>query len=119
MRRRLLLLNLLLLAMGAAAAWQVRVRYLAGEAEERRLLRPQAKTTQKIPVSPLPAPPPAQAALYGDVAQKMLFTQDQDVIETRLRVCGRSPRTVHKSHSPWARGRAFSQPQWRCRRRPA
>jgi hypothetical protein len=85
MRRRLLLLNLILLSLAAAAGWQLRVQWLSGQTEERRLLRPAAKTTAIIPVAPADIPAPASAASYSNVAQKMLFSRDRSpdvVMET-------------------------------------
>ncbi len=78
MRRKLLLLNLALLVLGAAAAWQLRSRWLAGQGEERSLLKQPATPAGTALVPQLDAPRPVQAANYSDVAQKMLFTPDRN-----------------------------------------
>ncbi len=76
MKRRLLFVNLLLLAVAAAAAWQVRARWLEGKAREERLLgapdRPAASAVMA------PAPQPASAAAYSDVAERVLFSRDRN-----------------------------------------
>ena len=78
MKRKLLLLNLALAFLTAAAFWQLRLRWLEGKAQEQRLMRPPAKTA----VLPLPAPPspaqPASGAAYSEIATKMLFSQDRN-----------------------------------------
>jgi hypothetical protein len=78
MKRKLLLLNLALAVLTATAFWQLRLRWIEGQAQEQRLMRPPAKTAS----SPVPAPPspaqPASGAAYSEIATKMLFSQDRN-----------------------------------------
>ena len=78
MRRRLILLNLVLLALVAAAAWRLRVNWLAGRAEESRVLRTAGKSVEPPASAPLRPPRTAVAAEYGDVAQQVLFASDRN-----------------------------------------
>jgi hypothetical protein len=76
--RRILLLNLLLLALTVAAAWRLRKEWNAARVREEAVLGRSVR-----PVSPPPAPtqpPPAAvtAAGYADIAQKMLFSRDRN-----------------------------------------
>ena len=78
MRRRLLLLNLVLLGMAGLFAWTLRQRWLEAKAHEHTVLA--------VKVTPVPAPrlpavpttPPVFADRYADVAQKMLFSKDRN-----------------------------------------
>lgn len=78
MKRKLLLLNLALAVLTAAAFWQLRLRWMEGKAQEQTLMRPAAKTA----VLPVPSPPPqaqpASGAAYSEIATKMLFSQDRN-----------------------------------------
>lgn len=78
MKRKLVLLNLALLALAAAAGWQLRARWLEGKAQEQKALRQPAKLAAPPAEIPAQPPPPASAAAYGEVAQKMLFSQDRN-----------------------------------------
>ncbi|MFB3776173.1 MAG: hypothetical protein ACE141_01145 [Bryobacteraceae bacterium] len=78
MRRRLILLNLALLALVAAAAWRLRVNWMAGRVEERRVLGSSVKSSESPAPAPLRSPRPAVAADYSDVAQQMLFDRDRN-----------------------------------------
>ncbi len=78
MRRKLILLNLALLALVSMAAWRLRVNWLAGRAEETRVLRPSIKPVPPPALESLQSPKPAVAADYGDVAQRMLFDRDRN-----------------------------------------
>ncbi len=60
--------------------------------------------------SPLMWPCPIEVLhIFANHPIELLFIQDQDVIEARLRVFAHCPRTVHRSHSPWVRGKVFSK----------
>ena len=78
MRRKLLVLNLALVALAAAAGWRLREQWREGRSREQQVLR------MKIPTPPAPAVslerPPRQvtAGTYGDVAQQMLFAPDRN-----------------------------------------
>jgi len=78
MKRKLLLLNLALAVLTAAAFWQLRLRWMEGKAQEQTLMRPAAQTAA-LPV-PLPPPQaqPASGAAYSEIATKMLFSQDRN-----------------------------------------
>ena len=78
MRRKLLLLNLVLLALASAAAWQLRVRWLDGKAREQKLATSQVKPAAVAAMEPARPPQPASAVAYGDVAQKVLFSRDRN-----------------------------------------
>jgi len=78
MRRRLLLLNLVLVALASAAAWQLRVRWLDGKAREQKLATSVVKPAARAAVEPARPPQPASAVAYGDVAQKVLFSRDRN-----------------------------------------
>jgi len=78
MRRRLLLLNLVLVALASAAAWQLRVRWLDGKAREHRLAASVVKPAARVAIEPARPPQPASAVTYGDVAQKVLFSRDRN-----------------------------------------
>jgi hypothetical protein len=85
LRRRILLLNLLLLALTAFAGWQLRREWLAAQAREQAVLN---KTVRPVPPPPAGAAhqaPAVTAAGYSDIAQKMLFSKDRNpvvVVET-------------------------------------
>lgn len=78
MKRKLLLLNLVLLLALGAAVWQLRQDWLAARAREQALLHRH--------VAPPPLPPvifskpadPVMAASFADIAQKMLFSKDRN-----------------------------------------
>lgn len=78
MKRKLVLLNVALLVLAAAAAWQLRARWLEGKAQERKVLRQPAKAAAPPAEIPVQPPPPASAATYGEVAQKLLFSPDRN-----------------------------------------
>ena len=78
MRRRLILLNLVLLALVAAAAWRLRVNWLAGRAEESRVLRSAGKSVEPPAQRPCGLRGPPCAVDYSDVAQQVLFASDRN-----------------------------------------
>lgn len=78
MRGRLLLINLLLLAACAGAAWRLRVQHEQHERRRAEFLRASVQTPPP-PAVALPTPPPQiSAASYLPVATKMLFTPDRN-----------------------------------------
>jgi hypothetical protein len=78
MKRRLVLLNLVLLALASAAAWQLRGRWLQDRAQERELLRQRGRIAALPPASSIRPLPPVSASTYSEVAQKMLFSPDRN-----------------------------------------
>lgn len=78
MKQRLVLLNLLLLALVSLAAWQLRERWLAARAEENRILSEQAKPARLAPVTPPQPTPPVTAANYMEVVSHTLFSPDRN-----------------------------------------
>lgn len=78
MNRRLVLLNVALLALAGALVWTLRTNWLAAKARERAVLQ------RKVPAKTVLAPPPLPAvksvapAEYIDVAGKMLFSRDRN-----------------------------------------
>lgn len=78
MKRRLLLLNVALVALIAAGGYQLRQRWLAAAARERAVAAGRLKALPAPPQEPLRPPEPATGAAYGDVAQKMLFSKDRN-----------------------------------------
>ena len=78
MNRRLVLLNLALLALAGALVWTLRANWIEAKARERAVL--QRKVAAKAVLAP-PALPTVKAvapAEYIDVAGKMLFSQDRN-----------------------------------------
>jgi hypothetical protein len=77
-KRKLVLLNVALFALATAAAWQLRARWLEGKAQEQKVLWQPAQLVAPPAEMPVQPPPPASAATYGEVAQKMLFSPDRN-----------------------------------------
>jgi hypothetical protein len=78
LNRKLVFLNLALLAALAALAWQIRLRWQEAQAREQAVL---AGKPPPAPVLPVPAPQtagPLKPADYLDVAQKMVFSPDRN-----------------------------------------
>jgi hypothetical protein len=75
-----LLLNLVLLALAALAAWHLREQWLAARARERTVLQQAVRPVPPPPISPLPAAPKVQASGYIEIAEKMLFTKDRNPV---------------------------------------
>lgn len=78
MKRKLILLNVALAVLAAAAGWQLRAKWREGRAQERKVLQQSAKPAVAPPPPALEAPPPAKAAGYSEVAQKTLFSKDRN-----------------------------------------
>jgi hypothetical protein len=78
MNRKALLLDLALVALAAVLGWQIRLRWLEGQARERAIFTTAARRMAVL--APPPAIPPKQviAGEYIDVAQKMLFAKDRN-----------------------------------------
>jgi len=78
MNRKILLLNLCLLALLASLGWMLRVRWLEARAKERAVLSQAPRHTELLP-PPSPAlPAPAAASEYQEVVAKTLFSKDRD-----------------------------------------
>ncbi len=78
MSRRLVFLNLALLALLAALGWLLRLHWIEARAQERVMLE---RTVQPRGIFAPPPPPqvkPAAATDYLEVAQKMLFSKDRN-----------------------------------------
>jgi len=78
MRRKLLVLNIALVAVIAAAAWRFRVQWQEGHAREQRILQSMPAPAPGPPPSSAQAPPALAAASYSEIAQQMLFAQDRN-----------------------------------------
>jgi len=76
MKRRLLILNLVLVAVAGLGVWRFRIEYRRA-IERYRLLQAQPSPALP-PVPPAPAPPAVQPATYLDAAQKFLFSSDRN-----------------------------------------
>ncbi len=85
MTRRLVLLNLVLVALTVLAAWQLRREWISHQARQKAML---GKTVRPVPPPPASVPEPAAPltpAGYFDIAEKMLFAKDRSpvvVVET-------------------------------------
>jgi hypothetical protein len=78
MNRKIVLLNVLLLAALASLGWLLRTRWLEARAKERAVLSKAARRAELLP-PPTPAVPvPAAASDYQEVVAKTLFAKDRD-----------------------------------------
>lgn len=78
MKRKLILLNVALVVLAAAASWQLRARWREGKAQERKVLQQSTKPVVPPPPPALEVPQAAKAAGYSEVAQKTLFSRDRN-----------------------------------------
>jgi len=76
--RRIILLNLALLALVGALGWILRANWLEAQARERAVLRRNVAPKAVLAPPSLPAVQPAAPAEYIDVASKMLFSKDRN-----------------------------------------
>jgi len=85
MNRKIIALNLALLALLATLGWMLRAHWLETRAQELATLAKAARAKAQLP-PPAPAPPePVVPANYLEVAQKTLFSKDRNpnvIIET-------------------------------------
>jgi hypothetical protein len=78
LKRKLLLLNAVLIAGAGYAGWQVRQEWLAAQAREAAELSKTLKPAPPPPFTPLPAAPPVAAAGYSEIATQMLFDRSRN-----------------------------------------
>lgn len=78
MSRKLLSLDLLLLALIVGAVVHLRREWLDDRARERTVLRKRIKPAPAPPMSPMPQAGAVKAATYGEIAEKMLFSKDRN-----------------------------------------
>jgi hypothetical protein len=78
MNRRLLLLNLALLALAASLGWLLREHWLEAQAHERAIFEQAARKKIVLTPPPVTPPKPVTPAEYIDVASKMLFAADRN-----------------------------------------
>lgn len=78
MKRKLLLLNLVLVLLTAAAGWQLRREWMAARAREEAVLKRKLQPAPAPPVAPMEPARPVMPAGYAEIAQKMLFVRDRN-----------------------------------------
>jgi hypothetical protein len=78
MNRRLILLNLVLLALAGLLGWTLRQRWLEARAHERAIFERAAQKKALLPPPPLQTVAPVSAVQYLGVAQQMLFSKDRN-----------------------------------------
>src|SRR6185295_17971778 len=78
MNRKILLLNLALLALLGTLGWMLRAHWQQARAEHLATLAKAPRVNAQLP-PPAPVPPqPAVPANYLEVAQRMLFSKDRN-----------------------------------------
>ncbi len=78
MRHRLLLLNLFLAGLTAAAGWRLRQDWLRDRQHAASVINHRVQPPAPPPVPSVPPPAPFAAPTYADVAQKDLFSKDRN-----------------------------------------
>ncbi len=78
MNRRIVMLNLALLALLGALGWMLRANWLEAQARERAVLRRKVAPKAMLAPPSLPGVRAAAPAEYIDVASKMLFSKDRN-----------------------------------------
>ena len=78
MTRRLVLLNLALLALVGALVWTLRANWMQAKARERAVLQRKVAAKAILAPPPLPTVKAVAPAEYIDVAGKMLFSKDRN-----------------------------------------
>ena len=78
MNRRLVLLNVALLALAGVLVWTLRTNWLHAKARERAVLQRKVAAKAVLAPPPLPAVKTVAPAEYIDVAGKMLFSRDRN-----------------------------------------
>jgi hypothetical protein len=76
--RRIVLLNVALLALAGALVWTLRTNWLAAKAREHAVLQRKVAAKTVLAPPPLPAVKTVAPAEYIDVAGKMLFSKDRN-----------------------------------------
>jgi hypothetical protein len=76
--RKILLLNLALLALAGALFWLLRTRWLEAEAHQRAIFARMAVGRPPLPPPPAVPPTPVRPSDYFDVVQKTLFSKDRN-----------------------------------------
>jgi hypothetical protein len=78
LRRKLVVLDLVLLAAIGAEAWRLREAWTSAHAREQALLHRRVKPLAAPPLPPDKPVEPATASSYAAVAEKMLFSKDRN-----------------------------------------
>jgi hypothetical protein len=78
MNRRLVVLNVALIALAAWLGWTLRQHWLAAQAHERAIFEQAVRNPRFLPPPPLTPPKSVTATEYIDVASKMLFAADRN-----------------------------------------
>lgn len=78
MKRKLIALDLALIAAIGAASWRLRQDWITLRAREDKLHQRSARGGQPPVLNVAPAPQPVAAVGYAEIAQKMLFSRDRN-----------------------------------------
>lgn len=78
MNRKIVVLNIVLLALLVWLGVQLRARWMDAKAREQAALSRTPQPGQPLPPPPVPGVEPASPAAYIEVAQKTLFAKDRD-----------------------------------------
>lgn len=78
MSRKLVALNLLLVAAIGSAGWKLYENWRLARAREQAFLQRQVRPGAAPPVQAVPPPKPIQASSYLDIALRMLFSSDRN-----------------------------------------
>jgi hypothetical protein len=78
LKRKVLLLNAVLLALLTYAGWQLRQAWLAARAREAAELNRKVPRAAPPPFTPLPAAAPVAAGGYAEIATQMLFDKSRN-----------------------------------------
>ena len=78
MSRKIILLNLTMIALAGTLVWQARKHYFELKAHEREVLQRSVKAQPVLPPPAVQPPQPVTAMQYTDVAQKTLFSRDRN-----------------------------------------
>jgi hypothetical protein len=78
LKRKLIALNLALLAATAVAAWRLREDWIAARERDRAILQAHLKPQPPPPLLPRTPARPVAATAYATIAEKMLFSKDRN-----------------------------------------
>lgn len=80
MKQKLILANVVLVALCVAGVVRLRRAWVDARAQEQVVLQKHLAPIAPPPLRPVPAPEPVKAAEYNDIAQKMLFSKDRNPV---------------------------------------